>query len=85
MAGAPAYEPENKKLEWWLLVLTAAGVAAMLAPGLLVWAKFVDVPEDAEVVEVMAQQWRWAYRLPGKDGKLGTVDSRFVTDDNPSG
>ena len=57
----------------------------MLAPGLLVWAKFVHVPKDAQVVEVMAQQWHWSYRLPGKDGKLGTVHSRFVSDGNPFG
>lgn len=28
-----AYEPENKKLEWWLTIVTSIGVAAMLAPG----------------------------------------------------
>ena len=33
----------------------------------------------------MAQQWHWSYRLPGKDGKLGTVHSRFVSDANPFG
>jgi hypothetical protein len=48
------------------------GVAAMLAPGLLVWADVIHVPKDAQVVEVVAQQWHWSYRLPGKDGKLGT-------------
>ncbi|AMO23014.1 hypothetical protein GCM10027034_45590 [Ramlibacter solisilvae] len=80
-----AYEPENKKLEWRLLIVTAVGVAAMLAPGLLVWAKFVTVPEDAAVVEVVAQQWHWSYRLPGQDGKLGTIDSRFVSTENPFG
>ena len=37
-----AYEPENKKLEWWLTVFTTVGVIAMLAPGLFVWAKYVD-------------------------------------------
>jgi len=79
------YEPENKKLEWWLLGLTAVGVAAMLAPGLFVWAKFVNVPEDAAVVEVVGQQWQWSYRLPGKDGKLGTVDARYVSSKNPFG
>src|ERR1700741_4830531 len=26
------YEPENKKLEWWLTGLTALGIAALLAP-----------------------------------------------------
>ncbi|HSV79678.1 MAG TPA: c-type cytochrome [Ramlibacter sp.] len=80
-----SYQPENKKLEWWLLVVTAGGVAAMLAPGLLVWAEIIHVPQDAQVVEVMAQQWSWSYRLPGKDGKLGTVHARFVNDQNPFG
>jgi cytochrome c oxidase subunit II len=80
-----AYQPENKKLEWWLLGLTTVGVAAMLAPGLFVWAQFVDVPEDAMVVEAVGQQWHWSYRLPGKDGKLGTVDARYVSDENPFG
>src|SRR3990167_10023922 len=47
------YEPENKKLEAWLVGLTAVGVAAMLAPGLLVWAKFVNVPDDAMVIEAV--------------------------------
>ncbi|HET9025867.1 MAG TPA: c-type cytochrome, partial [Burkholderiaceae bacterium] len=79
------YEPENKKLEWWLFAITAVGVAAMLAPGLVVWAKFVDVPKDAAEVEAIGQQWHWMYRLPGKDGRLGTVDTRFVTDANPFG
>jgi cytochrome c oxidase subunit 2 len=80
-----AYEPENKKLEWWLLGLTTVGVAAMLAPGLFVWAKFVDVPQDAAQVEALGQQWQWMYRFPGKDGKLGTVDAQFVSDANPFG
>jgi cytochrome c oxidase subunit 2 len=80
-----AYEPENKKLEAWLVGLTTIGVAAMLAPGLLVWAKFVNVPEDAAVVEAVGQQWYWSYRFPGKDGKLGTVDARHVSDKNPFG
>jgi cytochrome c oxidase subunit 2 len=80
-----AYQPENKRLEWWLMVITAGGVAAMLAPGLLVWAEVVRVPDDAQAVEVVARQWNWAYRLPGRDGKLGTVNARFVTDDNPFG
>jgi cytochrome c oxidase subunit 2 len=83
--GRASYQPENKKLEGWLMVVTAVGVAAMLAPGLLVWAQVINVPQDARVVEVMAQQWNWSYRLPGKDGKLGTVHPRFVSDANPFG
>ena len=38
-AGLKAhYQPEDKKLEWWLTIVTSVGIAAMLAPGLLVWA-----------------------------------------------
>ena len=79
------YEPENTKLELWLTGVTAVGVAAMLAPGLLVWAEFVTVPEDAHEVEVVAQQWHWSFRYPGKDGKFGAVESRYVSDENPFG
>ncbi|MFZ2648497.1 MAG: c-type cytochrome [Burkholderiaceae bacterium] len=79
------YEPENKKLEWWLTGLTAVGVAAMLAPGLFVWAKFVHPPQDAAVVEALGQQWHWRFRFPGSDGKLGTVDARHVSEKNPFG
>lgn len=80
-----AYEPESRRLEWWLTVVTAVGVAAMLAPGLYVWAQFITVPKDATEVEVIAQQWQWNYRLPGKDGKLGTSSSTLISPENPLG
>jgi cytochrome c oxidase subunit II len=79
------YEPENKKLEWWLTAITSVGIAAMLAPGLNVWARFVTVPEGTPVVEVVGQQWSWSYRFPGKDGLLGATDIKKVTVDNPFG
>ena len=61
------YEPENKKLEGWLVGLTAVGVAAMLAPGLFVWAKFVEVPNDAAVLEVLGKQWSlWTIAYRGR-------------------
>ncbi len=34
------------------------------------------MPKDATEIEVIGQQWQWSYRLPGKDGKLGTSDVR---------
>ncbi|ACM30852.1 cytochrome c oxidase subunit II [Agrobacterium rhizogenes] len=80
-----AYQPENKRLEWWLAGGTAIGVAAMLAPGLFVWKQFVTVPTDASQVEVVGQQWQWSFRLPGADGRLGRADTRDVTPDNPLG
>ncbi len=84
--GARAnYEPENKKLETWLSIITAVGVVAMLTPGLFVWAKFVDVPEDAHEFEAIGQQWYWSFRFPGEDGKFGEVDAERYSADNPFG
>lgn len=79
------YEPESTRLELGLTLVTAAGVAAMLIPGLFVWHQFVTVPEGAAQVEVVGMQWRWSYRLPGNDGRLGTSDARHVTAENPLG
>ena len=79
------YEPENKKMEWWLTGLTTVGVAGMLTPGLFVWDQFVTVPKEATEFEVLGQQWQFTFRLPGKDGVLGTSDSRRISPENPFG
>jgi cytochrome c oxidase subunit 2 len=80
-----AYEPESARLEWWLTMVTALGVAAMLAPGLFVWQRFVRVPDGASEFEVVGQQWLWSFRLPGKDGRLGAAETANVSPDNPLG
>ena len=79
------YEPENKKLEGWLTVITTIGVAAMLAPGLYVWGQFVTVPENSDIIEVVGQQWHWSYRLPGADGALGKTSINLINEQNPFG
>ena len=79
------YNPENKRLEWWLTIVTAVGVAAMLAPGLFVWAQFVTVPPGASEAEAIGQQWQWSFRLPGEDGRLGKSDTQYISSDNPLG
>jgi cytochrome c oxidase subunit II len=80
-----SYAPDNKKLEWWLTGLTTIGICGMLAPGLVVYSDFVHVPEDADVLEVVGQQWRWSFRLPGKDGELGKVGIKHMNLENPFG
>ena len=79
------YKPEDKKLEFRLTWITALGVAALLAPGLVVWNKFITVPENAMKIEVVAYQWGWNYRLPGADGVLGKTSVGLISDDNPYG
>ncbi|GAO38747.1 cytochrome c oxidase subunit II [Sphingomonas changbaiensis NBRC 104936] len=79
------YEPENSRLEKRLTLWTALGIAGMLAPGLLAWNQYVTVPADAAVVEANGEQWRWSFRLPGRDGVLGTAEPARITADNAFG
>ena len=79
------YKPEDKKLETILTIATTLGVAALLAPGLIVWNQFINVPKNAIHVDVMAWQWGWQYRLPGEDGKLGSTKVANINDSNPFG
>ena len=79
------YKPEDKKLEFHLTWLTTLGVVVMLAPGLVVWHKYVNVPKEALNVEVLAYQWGWKYRLPGEDGILGKTEIKLVSSENPFG
>ncbi len=79
------YEPDNKRLEWWLIGITTAGIVALLAPGLWIYADFVRAPDDAIRVEVVGQQWQYSYRYPGPDGELGRTDTRLISFDNPFG
>jgi cytochrome c oxidase subunit 2 len=70
-------------------------VAVALVEGVLLvflavplWAKAVDqMPkaEDATTVQIVAQQFAWNIRYPGKDGKFGNQAMTFVTADNVFG
>lgn len=84
--GARAhYQPESRKLEGWLVILTSLGIIGMLAPGLVVYNDFVQVPQEATQLEVIAQQWQWAFRFPGRDGRLGKADVKWIDPGNPFG
>ncbi|MGF1699515.1 cytochrome c oxidase subunit II [Photobacterium makurazakiensis] len=79
------YQPDNKKLEAWLIGLTTIAIIGLLAPGLVVYGKFVTVPKDAKVFEVVGEQWKWSFRFPGDDNKLGQSHIRFISSSNPLG
>jgi cytochrome c oxidase subunit II len=52
------------------------------------WGKAVDkFPEakDSTVVQVVAQQFAWNIRYPGKDGEFGKQEMRFVSETNVFG
>ncbi|HEB26205.1 MAG TPA: c-type cytochrome [Porticoccus sp.] len=75
----------NKKLEGWLIAVTSIGICALLAPGLVVYGQFVKPPDNAMNVEVLGQQWRWAFRFPGNDGLLGTTSVKHIGPKNQFG
>jgi len=79
------YEPENQKLEAWLAGITTVAVIALLAPGLVVWGQYVNVPKEATEVEAFGVQWNWSFRYPGADGALGSSDVRYIDTTNPLG
>jgi len=80
-----AYQPDNKKLEHWLIIATSIAIMGLLAPGLFVYAAYVTVPANALDVEVVGQQWQWRFRYPGAGGKLGRSSVDLISAANPFG
>jgi len=65
-------------------------VEVVLLFGLAVplWARAVDKfpePKDSTVIQIVAQQFNWNVRYPGKDGVFGKQEMRFVTPENVFG
>ncbi|HYD82333.1 MAG TPA: cytochrome c oxidase subunit II [Paucimonas sp.] len=79
------YQPENRRLEVWLIAGTTLGIVLLLAPGLFVYAEYVRPPPGALELEAIGTQWQWRFRFRGEDGKLGRSDIRFVSAANPFG
>ena len=80
------YYPHNNTLEIIWTVVPAVVLAWLIISGLKQWTVITGpAPEDAEVVEVMGYQYAWAFRYPGKDGKLGSYDFRKIDAINSMG
>lgn len=72
--------------------LAVAGIEIVLLVGFAIpmWAKASDVTkipssENATEIQVVAQQFAWNFRYPGKDGKFGKQSMNAVTAENPFG
>lgn len=69
------------------VVVVVEGVL-LLFVAVPLWARTVDklpAEEESTVVQVVAQQFDWNFRYPGKDGKFGRQDMKFVTELNKFG
>jgi cytochrome c oxidase subunit 2 len=85
------YEPVNGSFSKWLEVgIVVIEAVLLLAFSMPVWADFKDVaPKDGDPnaihVRVVGKQFNWFFHYPGKDGKFGKTEPRFVSEDNPVG
>jgi cytochrome c oxidase subunit II len=82
------YYPHNNKLELIWTVIPAITLTVLVGFGLYYWFQITgEAPADAMVVEVTGSQFKWEFRYPGKDGKLGRKDFRQIneTKGNPLG
>jgi cytochrome c oxidase subunit 2 len=60
----------------------------LVAVAVPLWSKAVDRfprPQDATVIQVVAQQYAWNARYPGQDGIFGKQDMRWVSVTNTFG
>jgi cytochrome c oxidase subunit 2 len=82
------YEPMSPRIYRWLV----GGVAAIEAVLLIfidgpAWAKIkTDYPrENPLIIRVVAEQFKWLFHYPGRDGVFGKTSSDFYSDGNPAG
>jgi len=72
--------PDNHYLELAWTIIPAIVLAVLIFTGLSAWNDITaPASKDAEVVEVIAQQFAWTVRYPGvKDKELGKVNYKLI-------
>jgi len=76
------YSHGSNRLEVVWTVITAIVFIGLGVMGQSVWAslRLHDAPPGSYTVEVVAQQFQWNFHYPGKDGKFGRTDPKFIDD-----
>lgn len=68
----PYYFPHDNRLEIIWTVIPAIVLTILVGFGLYYWFQITgEAPKGAQIVEVTGSQFKWEFRYPGKDGKLG--------------
>ncbi len=87
---AALYEPIKARFNRGLEVgVAVAEVLVLVGFAMPVWAKikndFPPPQQDPLIVRVVAEQFKWLFHYPGRDGEFGTTAPEFYSDDNPAG
>lgn len=74
------FYPDNHYLELAWTIIPAIVLAVLIFTGLRSWNDITaPASEDAEVIEIVAQQFAWTARYPGvKDNKLGGFNFKLI-------
>lgn len=81
-----SYLVDNHILELVWTGIPAVVMALLIFKGLETWNAITDpASKEAEVVELVAQQFAWTARYPGKDKELGKFDFRLIDAANEFG
>jgi len=76
------YFADNNRLEFIWSVIPAIVLAGLILYGLYAWTNIMFVDEedadDAIVIELYAQQFKWEARYSGQDNVLGKANVRYI-------
>lgn len=74
------FYPDNHYLELAWTIIPAITLAVLIFTGLRAWNEITSpASADAEVIEVVGQQFAWTARYPGvKDNKLGNYNYKLI-------
>lgn len=71
--------PDNHYLELTWTIVPAIVLAVLIFTGLRAWNDITaPASKEAEVIELIGQQFAWTARYPGKDNQLGKVNYKMI-------
>jgi cytochrome c oxidase subunit 2 len=80
------FYPDNHYLELAWTIIPAIVLALLIFTGLRTWNEITSpASKDAEIIEMIGQQFAWTVRYPGKDAELGTVNFKLTDATNEFG
>jgi len=80
------YFPHDNRLEMLWTIVPAVVLAVIIILGLRTWNSITGKPsEDAKVIELYGEQFKWTVRYSGEDNKLGFADYKLINGSNPLG
>jgi cytochrome c oxidase subunit 2 len=73
------YYPDNHYLELAWTIIPAIVLALLIFTGLRTWNDITSpAAKEAEVIEMIGQQFAWTVRYPGKDSELGKTNFKLI-------